>query len=289
MNVSSSARAFFNGTNPYTGTSLPEGGYASESYSYSAPTPTPAPPPPVDPQEVLSPLYQASQELAQARTKLGTLRQSWTQIGTDVDSANRSAANAENDLYPAEADTDWEDYSSSGNWAGRNLDDVQRTMDSLKWNNSTPTSLLYEVKSHVQNAYSYLQSVPSQRLPNQWRHTQLMQDINNFPSKVYRLEQVQQQLEWKLSMCHGPLNRAKTAANGVASDGPGKSVADKAKDARYALRDVQQQLNDVSSHLRYSDSDLSQMESLLSSAETAVQQVSQDYEYAWRTSDNYRY
>lgn len=298
MNVSNSARAFFNGTNPYTGCSLPSpecpsytNSYPASSASYAAPpAPTPAPPPPPpDPQEVLSPLYQASQELAQARTKLGNLRQSWSHIGSEVGAANRTAGHAESDVYPAENDTEHEDYSSVGNWANRNLDQVLRTMDGLRWNNSTPTTILADVKSHVQNAYSYLQSVPGERLANPWRHTQLMQDINNFPSKIYRLEQVQQQLEWKLSQCSCNVHKAQGAVNGIAMDGPGKNVADKARDARYALRDVQQQLSDVESHMRYSESDLSQMESLLASAEQTVQTVSQEYEYKWRTADNRSY
>jgi chromosome segregation ATPase len=293
MQVSRSASAFFNGTNPYTRCELPHP--QPEELACSASVAAPSPPvveqpsaPPPDPQEVLAPLHQAQQELSMARSKLSGLRQSWNAIGNDVSSASRAASSAESQIYRAEGDDETQDNSSTGTWAGRSLDDAERSLQGSRYGSGSPSSILYEVKGHMQAAESYLGRVDAQRLQYPYKHDALLRDMHQFPNQLSRLESVQQQIEWKLSSCNTPLSKAQSATSKVAYDGPDKNVSWDAKDARYALSDLQGQLREVESHLRSGESDLSGLESLLSGAESTVQTVSQEYNYGWQTSDRRR-
>lgn len=286
--------AFFRGINPYTGESLPKTGssgpveaqLAAPAPTYSAPPQdVVVPAPVVNPDEVLNPLYNAQQELSKAKAGLGKVRQHWNRVESEVRQADSQTNRAQSDLYPAESDTEETDHSRTGGWANRSLDQIERSISRLQWDSSGPTSAIYDIKQQLNSAQSYLNSVDSSRLPYPWRHQQAVQNLNDFQSRLYRIEQAQSQLESKLSAVQSPLSSARYDLNQVENDREGVSVAYPAQTAKGHLSTVSQQLQQVEQHLRYSNSDLSQAEGALSTAEQSVQTAHQEYQYSWHTSD----
>ena len=278
---------FFRGVNPYTGESLRK---ADNPYSaYSAPPPEPVVEevvcPPVNPNEVLDPLYSAQQELSKAKYGLKKVRQFWNRAESEVRQADTQTYRAQNDLYPAESDTGEIDNSSTGSWANRSLDQIERGLSRLKWDSSTPTYAIYDIKQQLSSAQSYLNSVDASRLPYPWRHQEALQNVSDFQTRLYRIEQAQSQLETKLGSLQTPMDSARYDLNQVENDREGESVAYPASTARGHLTTLSQQLQQVEQHLRYSNADLTQAESALSTAEQNIQTAHQEYQYSWHTCD----
>lgn len=286
--------AFFQGYNPYTGSPLPEaarpGGNHSGSYhsvqghnQQQAPMDSLAPQ--VNPQEVLDPLYMAQNELSKAKAGINKVRQYWGTVQREVNSASTQTNRANNDLYPAENDTEETDNSRTGQWANNSLDQIERQLYNLRYDSSNPSYALYEIKGQLASAQSYLSQVDSKRLPNPYRHQEAVRNMSDFSSQIYRIETAQQQLEQKLQGLQTPISSARSDLNTVARDTEGVSVAYQARSARGNLTTLSQQLQQIDQHLRYSEGDLRTAETAANSAEQNVQTAYDDYQYNWRTSD----
>ena len=279
------AQTFFQGYNPYTGEALK----ANSPVPYYASTPPPQQdlvvPNPVNPNEVLDPLYAAQQQLSKAKSGLDKVRQFWGRVESEVRSAGTQTNRTQSDLYPAESDTEETDNSRTGSWAASSLDQIERGLSKLQWDSSTPSYAIFEIKQQLSAAQSYLNSVDASRLAYPFRHQQAVQNVNDFQSRLYRIEQAQSQLESKLAGVQQPMNSARYEINAVAGDCEGQSVAYQARSAGGHLSNLSQQLQQVEQHLRYSNSDLSQAESALSAAEQSVLTSHQEYQYSWHTCD----
>lgn len=287
--------AFFQGYNPYTGNPLSDGsrqafnqaspGVQQNQGSYYQGQPQDTVTPQVNPQEVLDPLYQAQTELGKAKAGIDKVRQYWGNVQREVNSASTQTSRAGNDLYPAENDTEEIDNSRTGQYASSSLDQIERQLDRLRYDSSTPSYAIYEIKSQLSNAQSFLSRVDASRLPNPSRQKEAVRNLSDFQSQLYRIESAQQQLEQKLNGLQNPIGSARSDINAVARDHEGVNVAYQARSARGHLNTLTQQLQQIDQHLRYSDGDLTQAEASAYSAEQNVATAFQDYQYHWRTSD----
>lgn len=286
--------AFFQGYNPYTGSPLPEGarqgnGHHGQHHSVNGyhhqPGPQDSMAPQTNPQEVLDPLYMAQNELSKAKAGIDKVRQYWGSVQREVTSANTQTSRTANDLYPAESDTEETDNSRTGQWASSSLDQIERQLSSLRYDSSSYSYTLLDIKSQLANAQSYLKQVDSKRLPNPYRHQEAVRNMGDFSTTVYRIEMAQQQLEQKLQALQSPIGSARSDLNAVARDAEGVSVANQARSARGNLTTLSQQLQQIDQHLRYSDGDLRNAETAANAAEQNVQTAYDDYQYNWRTSD----
>lgn len=300
MESSRVARSFSQGFHPYTGRPLepqcpqdepcassptsahhePSDGYSAyPAYQHGDRDRT------ADPRLALGPLSQAGSSLSQARSKLGQVRAGWTRTESDVRSAQSSAARSQTSIYPAENADEETDCSWAGQDAASNLTWADQTMRQLSYSsgNTNASWLLRELRGHLDDANSYLGQVKDEAVPTPWRASQVKQQLSNLPNQVYRIENVQGQIDQRLSSVSGPMQRAQSAIDTV-SRGPGAQVKHSARDARYALTEVQQNLRDVELQVRWGDADLSQLENAISTAEAAVAQISQDCQYGY-TSD----
>ncbi|MBX3170123.1 MAG: hypothetical protein KF760_22145 [Candidatus Eremiobacteraeota bacterium] len=286
--------AFFQGYNPYTGSAMPQptrqGGVpadqpSAQGYPYQPQMPQPGMEPQVNPQEVLDPLYMAQSELDKARAGIDKVRQYWGTVQREVNSASTQTSRTGNDLYPAENDTEETDHSRTGQWANSSLDQIERQLYNLRYDSSNPTYAVYEIKSQLASAQSYLSQVDSRRLPNPYRHQEAMRNMGDFSSQLYRIEMAQQQLEQKLQGLQTPISSARYDLNAVARDTEGVSVAYQARSARGNLTTLSQQLQQIDQHLRYSEADLRTAETAANSADQNMQAAYDEYQYSWRTSD----
>lgn len=286
--------AFFQGYNPYTGNPLSES--SRQAFAQGSPTahgqaqgglgqPQDTVTRQVNPQEVLDPLYQAQGELSKAKAGIDKVRHFWGQSQREVNSAYTQTNRANNDLYPAENDTEEIDNSRTGQYASSSLDQIERQLDRLRNDSSTPSYALYEIKASLSSAQSYLSRVDANRLPNPYRHKDAVRSLGDFQSQLYRIESAQQQLEQKLTGLQNPISSARYDLSAVSKDTEGVSVAYQARSARGNLTTLSQQLQQIDQHLRYSEADLTQAESSANSAEQNVQVAYQEYQSNWRTSD----
>lgn len=284
--------AFFQGYNPYTGSPLPESnrpgaGQANASgHAYpqqQAPVDSLAPQ--VNPQEVLDPLYKAGDELSKAKAGLNKVRQYWTSVQREVNTAQTQTNRTRNDLYPAENDNGETDHSRTGQWASSSLDQIERQLSNLRYDSSNPTYTLYEIKGQLASAQSYLNQVDGRRLPNSYRHQEAVRNMGDFSSQLYRIEMAQQQLEQKLAGLQTPISSARYDLQAVSKHTEGVSTATQARSAGSNLNTLSQQLQQIEQHLRYAEGDLRTAETAATSADQNVQTAYQEYQYGWHTSD----
>jgi len=287
--------AFFQGYNPYTGNPLSDGsrqafnqaspGVQDHGGGYYQGQPQDSVTRQVNPQEVLDPLYQAQNELDKAKAGINKVRQYWGNVQREVNSAYTQTNRTSNDLYPAENDTEETDNSRTGQYASSSLDQIERQLDRLRYDSSNPSYAIYEIKSQLSNAQSYLSRVDANRLPNPYRQKEAVRSLSDFQSQLYRIETAQQQLEQKLGGLQSPIGSARSDLNAVTRDAEGVNVSYQARSARSSLNTLSQQLQQIDQHLRYSDGDLTQAEASAYSAEQNVETAYQEYQYQWRTSD----
>ncbi len=292
--ASSRMDAFFQGYNPYTGSALPkparhEGPQSSASSYQGHPNqgqmPQDSMAPQVNPHEVLDPLYMAQNELDKAKAGIAKVRNYWTNVQREVNSASTQTSRANNDLYPAESDTEETDNSRTGQWANSSLDQIERQLYNLRYDSSNPSYALIEIKGQLSSAQGYLSQVDSKRLPNPYRHQEATRNMGDFSTQLYRIEMAQQQLEQKLQGLQTPISSARYDLNAVARDTEGVSLAYQARAARGNLTTLSQQLQQIDQHLRYSEADLRTAETSANSADQNLQNAYDEYQYSWRTSD----
>lgn len=287
--------AFFQGYNPYTGSALPQPNRPSSAPQSNQPAVYGHSPqysrqqdsvaPQVNPHEVLDPLYMAQSELDKAQAGIQKVRQYWGTVQREVNSASTQTNRASNDLYPAENDSEETDNSRTGQWANSSLDQIERQLYNLRYDSSNPSYAVYEIKSQIASAQSYLSQVDSKRLPNPYRHQEAVRNMGDFSSQLYRIEMAQQKLEQKLQGLQTPISSARYELNAVARDTEGVSVAYQARSARGNLNTLSQQLQQIDQHLRYSESDLRTAETAANNADQNMQTAYDEYQYSWRTSD----
>ncbi len=287
--------AFFQGFNPYTGSPLPDANRQAGPHSGHYHNPAQGHPhqhgpqdslaPQTNPQEVLNPLYMAQNELSKAKAGIDKVRQYWGTVQREVNTACTQTNRTANDLYPAESDTEETDNSRTGQWASNSLDQIERQLSNLRYDSSSYSYTLLDIKSQLANAQSYLGQVDSKRLPNPYRHQEATRNMGDFSSQIYRIEMAQQQLEQKLQGLQTPIGSARGDLNAVSRDSEGVSVAYQARSARGNLTTLSQQLQQIDQHLRYSEGDLRTAETAANAAEQNVQSAYDDYQYNWRTSD----
>lgn len=280
--------AFFQGYNPYTGAQLPEASRsANEAQStwntYSASNPIDTQ---VNPNEVLDPLYQAQNELSKARNGINQIRQFWSSVQREATSATTQVDRANADLYPAQNDNPETDNSRTGQYVSNSLDQIERQLYNLRYSGSNSNSILYEIKSQLATAQSYLNQVEARRLPNPYRLSESVSSLGQFQSQVYRIEMAQQQLDNKLQALQTPINSARYDLNTVSGDSEGTCISQPARSASNHLNCLSKQLQQIEQHIRYGDSDLNLAETSSSAAEQSVQLAYQDYQSNWRTSDH---
>ncbi len=266
MRTSSAGNAFWQGLNPYTG-----GGLNSQPKEPEGP----------DPREMLDPLSRIENHLVRAEGELKKVSCFWDKAGREVSQAQNAVSKTQNDAYAAENDTPEVDHSGTGRWAGQNLTSVQRSIEKLVWDASTPSYALQTVKSEVNAAASYLSSLDASQLQNGWKVEQLERSIGQFQSKLYSVEQAQSQLESKIKAAKCPLAKSQGDLQKIAADHAGTCVADAAKAARYNLKDLQYQLQQIESQLSWGVGDLRQIERSLADAREAAQQTTSDIEYGY--------
>lgn len=286
--------AFFQGYNPYTGSPLPQparqqGPQSNDPTYYGHPNQRPMPQdsmaPQVNPHEVLDPLYMAQNELDKAKAGIDKVRQYWGTVQREVNSASTQTSRANNDLYPAENDTEETDNSRTGQWASSSLDQIERQLYNLRYDSSNPSYALIEIKGQLSSAQGYLSQVDARRLPSPHRHQEATRNMSDFSSQLYRIEMAQQQLEQNLQGLQTPISSARYELNAVARDTEGVSVASQARSARSNLTTLTQQLQQIDQHLRYADGDLRTAETAANSADQNMQTAYDEYQYSWRTSD----
>lgn len=288
---------FFNGLHPYTGDPLQRGnggnnglGRLASCYGQEA-SPSPVLPqeslaaPTTNAEEVLDPLYQAQQCLSKARSSMSQVSTYFDRLEREATSGRSSVTRAQSDLYPAESDTEETDNSGTGRWAAGNLSEVERSLQRLNYDSSVPRSAIWEIKQQVDLAQGHINDVNSARLPYPWRLQQVQQNISDFQSRLYRIEQAQQQLEWKVSSSQSPLQSAQYQIGVVANDQPGQCVADAARNARYHLNDLASQLQSIEAQLRSGNADVSAAESALAQAEQNTQACHSEFSTHWYMSD----
>ncbi len=290
------SQAFFQGLNPYTGEELTQRMAAAAATSEASGSSWNAAPVDqyqrpqesarqVNPNDVLTPLYSAQQELSKAKSGMDKVGQFWNRVSGEVGSAESQTSRAQSDLYPAESDTEETDHSRTGSMVSSSLSQIESALSRLTSDASTPSYAIFEVKQQLSAAQSFLNSVDASRLPYPFKHQQAVQNLNDFQSRLYRIEQAQTQLEGKLGYLQSPMSSARYDINAVASDRDGVSVAYQARSARGHLGTLAGQLRDVQQHLNYSTGDLSQAQSALTTAEQSVQTAHQEYQHSWHTSD----